>query len=100
ADQVVRLSVLHGQVVSYVSHALRTPVMTIRAAAVLIYESREELDPVTARSAELLNSQAERFDNLLSDLLEISRYDAGAAALVAKPVDVGAIVTEIGRAHV
>src|SRR5699024_4464564 len=90
-----RLSVLQRQFVSDVSHELRTPLTTIRAAADLIYESREELDPVTARSAELLNSQAERFDNLLSDLLEISRYDAGAAALVAKPVDVGAIVTGV-----
>lgn len=94
-QQMERLSVLQRQFVSDVSHELRTPLTTIRAAADLIYDSRDDLDPVTARSAELLNSQAERFDNLLSDLLEISRYDAGAAALVAKPVDVGAIVTSI-----
>ncbi|MCI4011324.1 MtrAB system histidine kinase MtrB [Brevibacterium sp. ZH18] len=94
-QQMERLSVLQRQFVSDVSHELRTPLTTIRAAADLIYDSRDELDPVTARSAELLNSQAERFDSLLSDLLEISRYDAGAAALVAKPVDVGAIVTSV-----
>lgn len=94
-QQMERLSVLQRQFVSDVSHELRTPLTTIRAAADLIYDSRDELDPVTARSAELLNSQAERFDDLLSDLLEISRYDAGAAALVAKPVDVGAIVTSV-----
>lgn len=94
-QQMERLSVLQRQFVSDVSHELRTPLTTIRAAADLIYDSRDDLDPVTARSAELLNSQAERFDSLLSDLLEISRYDAGAAALVAKPVDVGAIVTAI-----
>ncbi|MBM6590186.1 MtrAB system histidine kinase MtrB [Brevibacterium sp. RIT 803] len=94
-QQMERLSVLQRQFVSDVSHELRTPLTTIRAAADLIYDSRDDLDPVTARSAELLNSQAERFDNLLSDLLEISRYDAGAAALVAKPVDIGAIVTSI-----
>ena len=94
-QQMERLSVLQRQFVSDVSHELRTPLTTIRAAADLIYDSRGDLDPVTARSAELLNSQAERFDSLLSDLLEISRFDAGAAALVAKPVDVGAIVTSI-----
>ncbi|AOP53225.1 MtrAB system histidine kinase MtrB [Brevibacterium aurantiacum] len=94
-QQMERLSVLQRQFVSDVSHELRTPLTTIRAAADLIYDARDDLDPVTSRSAELLNSQAERFDNLLSDLLEISRYDAGAAALVAKPVDVGAIVTSI-----
>ncbi|WP_232623551.1 MtrAB system histidine kinase MtrB [Brevibacterium casei] len=94
-QQIERLSVLQRQFVSDVSHELRTPLATIRAAADLIYDARDDLDPVTARSAELLNSQAERFDALLSDLLEISRYDAGAAALVAKPVDVGAIVTSV-----
>ncbi|MGO1348347.1 MAG: MtrAB system histidine kinase MtrB, partial [Brevibacterium aurantiacum] len=94
-QQMERLSVLQRQFVSDVSHELRTPLTTIRAAADLIYDARDDLDPVASRSAELLNSQAERFDNLLSDLLEISRYDAGAAALVAKPVDVGAIVTSI-----
>ncbi len=94
-QQMERLSVLQRQFVSDVSHELRTPLATIRAAADLIYDAREDLDPVTARSAELLNSQAERFDSLLSDLLEISRYDAGAAALVAKPIDVGAIVTSV-----
>ncbi|WP_453985953.1 MtrAB system histidine kinase MtrB [Brevibacterium casei] len=94
-QQMERLSVLQRQFVSDVSHELRTPLATIRAAADLIYDARDDLDPVTARSAELLNSQAERFDNLLSDLLEISRYDAGAAALVAKPVDVCAIVTSV-----
>ena len=94
-EQMERLSVLQRQFVSDVSHELRTPLTTIRAAADLIYDSRDDLDPVTARSAELLNSQAERFDNLLSDLLEISRYDAGAAALVPKPVDIGAIVTSV-----
>ncbi|GAA1796326.1 MULTISPECIES: MtrAB system histidine kinase MtrB [Brevibacterium] len=94
-QQMERLSVLQRQFVSDVSHELRTPLATIRAAADLIYDARDDLDPVTARSAELLNSQAERFDALLSDLLEISRYDAGAAALVAKPVDVGAIVTSV-----
>ncbi|MBE4695693.1 MULTISPECIES: MtrAB system histidine kinase MtrB [Brevibacterium] len=94
-QQMERLSVLQRQFVSDVSHELRTPLATIRAAADLIYDARDDLDPVTARSAELLNSQAERFDSLLSDLLEISRYDAGAAALVAKPVDVCAIVTSV-----
>ncbi len=94
-QQMERLSVLQRQFVSDVSHESRTPLATIRAAADLIYDARDDLDPVTARSAEPLNSQAERFDSLLSDLLEISRYDAGAAALVAKPVDVCAIVTSV-----
>jgi len=57
-------------------------------AADLLFESRKELDAAGGRSAELLQSQLERFEELLVDLLEISRYDAGAATLEADLVDV------------
>ena len=40
------------------------------------------------RSAELLQAQLDRFESLLSDLLEISRFDAGAVVLSAEPADV------------
>ena len=73
--------------VSDVSHELRTPLTTVRMAADLLYESRDEFDPATARSAELLQNQLDRFEALLADLLEISRFDAGAAVLDADPVD-------------
>src|SRR5260370_24428750 len=74
--------------VSDVSHEVRTPLATIKMAADLLFESRGDLDPAGGRSAELLQSQLERFESLLVDLLEISRYDAGAATLDAELVDV------------
>lgn len=82
------LSEVQRQFVSDVSHELRTPLTTIKMAADVLFESREELDPAAARSAELLQSQLERFESLLVGLLEISRYDAGAATLDADLVDV------------
>jgi two-component system, OmpR family, sensor histidine kinase MtrB len=82
------LSSVQRQFVSDVSHELRTPLSTIKMAADLLFESRQELDPAGGRSAELLQSQLERFEELLVDLLEISRYDAGAATLDADLVDV------------
>jgi two-component system sensor histidine kinase MtrB len=82
------LSNVQRQFVSDVSHELRTPLSTIKMAADLLFESREELDPMASRSVELLASQLERFEELLVDLLEISRYDAGAATLEADLVDV------------
>jgi two-component system, OmpR family, sensor histidine kinase MtrB len=57
-------------------------------AADLLYEAREQLEPQARRSAELLQSQLGRFESLLVDLLEISRYDANAATLDAELVDV------------
>jgi two-component system sensor histidine kinase MtrB len=82
------LSSVQRQFVSDVSHELRTPLSTIKMAADLLFESRKELDAAGGRSAELLQSQLERFEELLVDLLEISRYDAGAATLEADLADV------------
>ena len=82
------LSQVQRQFVSDVSHELRTPLTTIRIAADVLFAARDGLDAAPARSAELLQSQLERFESLLTDLLEISRYDANAATLDAEPVDV------------
>ncbi len=81
------LSRMQRRFVSDVSHELRTPLTTVRMAADVIHESRGEFDPATARSAELLLSQLDRFESLLADLLEISRFDAGAAHLEAELTD-------------
>ncbi len=86
--ELEELSSVQRQFVSDVSHELRTPLTTIKMAADVLFESKDELDPVAGRSVELLQSQMERFEELLVDLLEISRYDAGAATLDAEHVDV------------
>jgi len=90
--QLEELSQVQRQFVSDVSHELRTPLTTIRIAADLMYEQRDQFEPATGRSAELLQNQLERFESLLTDLLEISRYDAGAATLDAESVDVRDVV--------
>jgi two-component system sensor histidine kinase MtrB len=82
------LSHVQRQFVSDVSHELRTPLTTIRIAADVLFASREQLEGPVSRSAELLQSQLERFESLLTDLLEISRYDANVAVLDPEPVDV------------
>jgi two-component system sensor histidine kinase MtrB len=86
--ELEELSKVQRQFVSDVSHELRTPLATISMAADVLFESKDELDPMASRSVELLQSQLERFEELLVDLLEISRYDAGAATLEADLVDV------------
>ena len=88
------LSQVQRQFVSDVSHELRTPLTTIRIASDVLYAARDEMDPAAGRSAELLQSQLERFESLLADLLEISRYDANAATLDAEPVDVCTIILQ------
>jgi two-component system sensor histidine kinase MtrB len=86
------LSQVQRQFVSDVSHELRTPLTTIRIAADVLFAGKDGMNSAAGRSAELLQSQLERFESLLVDLLEISRYDANAATLDAEPVDICEIV--------
>jgi two-component system sensor histidine kinase MtrB len=88
------LSQVQRQFVSDVSHELRTPLTTIRIASDVLFAAKDEMDKAAGRSAELLQSQLERFESLLTDLLEISRYDANAATLDAEPVDVCTIILQ------
>lgn len=92
------LSRIQRRFVSDVSHELRTPLTTVRMAADVLYEARQEFDPASARSAELLQTQLDRFESLLADLLEISRHDAGAASLEPDAIDVCELVRRVVEA--
>jgi two-component system sensor histidine kinase MtrB len=91
-QRLENLSRLQQRFTSDVSHELRTPLTTIRMAAELLYGSREDFAPELARSVELLTNELDRFESLLADLLEISRYDAGAAHLETEQIDIRGIV--------
>lgn len=96
--QIVRLeemSRLQRRFTSDVSHELRTPLTTVRMAADLIFAERDSFDPAVARSAELLQAELDRFESLLTDLLEISRFDAGFAMLDAEPTDLVPVVRRV-----
>jgi two-component system sensor histidine kinase MtrB len=96
-SQIVRLaklSQLQQRFVSDVSHELRTPLTTIRLAADVLHDQREEWDPESKRSIELLVAQIERFESMLTDLLEISRYDAGAVSLERDEVNLVELVED------
>ncbi|GAA2229525.1 hypothetical protein GCM10010413_27880 [Promicromonospora sukumoe] len=97
-DQIRRmeeLSAMQRRFVSDVSHELRTPLTTIRMASEIIHESRDQMDADASRSAELLLGQIDRFESLLADLLEISRFDAGAAVLDAERRDLSDLVMSV-----
>lgn len=85
--QLEELSRVQRRFVADVSHELRTPLTTVRLAAEVLHDARDSFDPTTARSAELLQHELDRFEGLLTDLLEISRFDAGAAILELTDVD-------------
>ena len=80
-SRLENLSRVQQRFVSDVSHELRTPLTTLRMASEVIYSQKESFDPNIARSSELLVAQLDRFERLLEDLLEVSRFDAEVAVL-------------------
>lgn len=99
-QQLENLSLVQRQFVSDVSHELRTPLTTVRMAAEVLHDRRDHFDPMTARATELLHRELDRFESLLTELLEISRFDAGAADLQVDEVDmVELVATEVRAQH-
>jgi two-component system sensor histidine kinase MtrB len=93
--QLEDLSTLQQRFTSDVSHELRTPLTTIRMAVDMLHDHRGSFDPPVARSAELLSRELDRFESLLTDLLEISRFDAGATGLTLTPGNLRDIVDRV-----
>lgn len=89
------LSRLQQRFVSDVSHELRTPLTTVTMAGAVLYDARSRFDPPTARAAELLLRELQRFEHLLSDLMDLSRFDAGAAQLEVDAVDLADVARRV-----
>ncbi|WP_291314650.1 MtrAB system histidine kinase MtrB [Corynebacterium sp. UBA2622] len=91
-NQLEEYGDLQRQFTSDVSHELRTPLTTVRMAADMIAAEQDSLDPHTKRASQLMTRELDRFEELLGDLLEISRHDAGVADLAATTLDAHAPV--------
>jgi len=94
-EELEHLSNLQARFVSDVSHELRTPLSTVRMAADYIHSARSGLPADAQRAAVLLERELERFENLLEDLLEISRFDAGVVGLEPVEVDLAGLLDEV-----
>lgn len=90
--ELSKLSKMQQRFVSDVSHELRTPLTTIKLAAEMLEVRSGELDEKAKRSLDTLISQVARFESLLADLLEISRYDAGAVIAELESNDLNTVV--------
>lgn len=91
-EDLTELSRVQQRFVADVSHELRTPLTTIRMAASVLDDQRDSLPEGLHRTVELLSAQVTRFELLLTELLEISRFDAGAAVLEANREDLDVLV--------
>ena len=84
-NRLENLSSVQQRFVGDVTHELRTPLTTLRMAAAIIHGVKNSFDPTIQRSVELMMVQLDRFERLLEDLLEISRFDAEVAVI--EPVE-------------
>jgi len=79
---------------SDVSHELRSPLMTLTASIAVLERRRDEIPERARVAVDLLSSDVSRFAQLVEDLLEISRFDVGAAALELEPLHIPEFVRQ------
>jgi two-component system sensor histidine kinase MtrB len=79
--------------VADMSHELRTPLTAISAVVEVLEEEQDNLDPMIAPAVGLVVSETRRLGDLVENLMEVTRFDAGTARLVLDDVDVADMVT-------
>ncbi|MCQ8835513.1 HAMP domain-containing histidine kinase [Streptomyces samsunensis] len=79
--------------VADMSHELRTPLTAITAVTEVLEEEADSLDPMIAPAVQLVVSETRRLNDLVENLMEVTRFDAGTARLVLDDVDVADQVT-------
>jgi two-component system sensor histidine kinase MtrB len=77
---------------SDVSHELRSPLTTLSTSLEVLRGRRDELPERAQAALDLLSSDVERFQRMVEDLLEISRFDAGVVRLDLEDVRLGELV--------
>ena len=94
-DELDTLSTMQQRFVSDVSHELRTPVTTIRLANEVLKSHTPDDGSAQSRAVEVMGDQLDRFEALLADLLEISRYDAVPVTLETEPCNLVRLTEEV-----
>ncbi|MCA1220679.1 sensor histidine kinase [Streptomyces sp. 8L] len=79
--------------VADMSHELRTPLTALTAVTEVLEEEVDSLDPMIAPAVTLVVSETRRLGDLVENLMEVTRFDAGTARLVLDAVDVADQVT-------
>ena len=84
-----------AQFLGMISHELRGPLTSIKGSAAILLESPSSLEPAeTVQLARIIDSQANRMRDLISDLLVMARIEAGTLSVAPEPADVARLVDE------
>jgi two-component system sensor histidine kinase KdpD len=91
-----RADALKSALLDAVSHDLRTPLASIRAAAGSLVDPDVPIDATTSRAtAAAIDAEAERLDRLVREVLDLSRIEAGSLRIELEPLDLGDAVGPI-----
>ncbi len=82
-----------------VSHELRTPLTSIKGSAATVLGASSPLDPAEIRQFfHIIEEQADNMRDLINNLLDLSRIEAGTLSVVAEPTDVSAVIDQARNA--
>ena len=90
---------LRAEFLGMVSHELRTPLTTIKGSAATVLAAPSAVD--TAEMLQffrIIDEQADRMRGLISDLLDVTRIEAGTLSVAPEPTDLAALVDEAREA--
>ncbi len=86
---------LRNEFLGMVSHELKTPLTAIKGSAATVLGSRRPLDDVEIREFfEIIDEQADRLRDLVDNLLDMTRIEAGSLSVSPEPVDLTAVLEE------
>jgi signal transduction histidine kinase len=88
-----------AQFASDVSHELRSPITALSAAVEVLDARRADLPDRTQQALDVVVNQIRRFDQMVLDLLELSRLDAGVTDLNREELRLGDLVTRIAQRY-
>jgi signal transduction histidine kinase len=84
---------------SDVSHELRSPITALTAAVEVLDARRSDLPERTQQALDVVVGQVRRFDDMVIDLLELSRIDAGATDLHTETVDLPELCERVSHRY-
>ena len=93
ADSLARANKLRSALLAAVSHDLRTPLASIKAASSSLLSDQLEFGPdETGILLRTIDDEADRLSALVENLLDMSRLEAGAMEVLRRPTDIGELV--------
>lgn len=90
-----QLETMRQDFVANVSHELKTPLTSIKGFVEILMDSALDDRETTDRFLSIINQEAERLNNLIHDLLDISKLESGQTTLNKKPVHLDTLLDEI-----